>query len=97
MVLVLAEFGGHAALPLDAVLERDLGQIAFEIVAPAVINAGDFLAVSLVRQEQQIAAMGAAVDGGVDSAVRPAREYNRHLADPRRDPVAGLGYLAGEA
>ena len=66
----LRNSGGHAALPLDAVLERDRRQMAFEIIAPAVIDAGDFLAVPLVRQAQQIAAMGAAVDKGVDRAVR---------------------------
>src|SRR4051794_1538511 len=40
--------------------------------------------------------MGAAVDEGIDSAVRPARHNNRDLADRCRDPIAGLGDLAGE-
>ena len=97
MVVLLAEFRRHAALPLDAVLERDRGQMTFEIIAPAVIDAGDFLAVPVVRQAQQVAAMGAAVDEGVDRAVRAARDDDRNLADRRRDPVAGIGDLAGEA
>src|ERR1051325_4806284 len=97
MVLLLTEFGRHAALPLDAALERDAGELAGEVVAPAVINAGDFLAVALLGQAQQVAAMGAAVDESVDRAVRAARDYDRDLADRRRDPIAGLGDLGREA
>ena len=41
VVLLHAEFRRHAALALDAVLEGDAGQPAFEVVAPAVIDAGD--------------------------------------------------------
>src|SRR3954469_25382577 len=41
--------------------------------------------------------MGAAVDEGVDGAVRAARDDDRDLADCRRDPIAGFGDLAGEA
>ena len=66
MVVVLAEFRRHAALALDAALEGDPGQLAFEVVAPAVIDAGDLLAVALFCQAQEVAAMGAAVDKGVD-------------------------------
>src|SRR3954454_12654365 len=97
MVFLLAELRRHAALPLDAVLERDRGQMTFEIIAPAVINAGDFLAVPVVCQAQQIAAMGAAVNEGVDLAVRAARDDDRDLADRRRVPVTGFRDLAVEA
>src|SRR6202166_3113935 len=97
MMLVLAEFGRHAALALDAALEGDPGQLAGEIVAPAVIDAGDLLAVALLGQAQQIAAMGAAVDEGVDRAIRAPGDDDRDLADGRRDPVAGLGDLGLKA
>jgi len=40
MVVVLAEFRRHAALALDPALEGDPGQLAFEVIAPAVIDAG---------------------------------------------------------
>jgi hypothetical protein len=41
MVLGALELRGHPALPLDAMLEGDAGQVAIKIVAPAVIDAGD--------------------------------------------------------
>ena len=50
MVLLLAEFGGHAALPLDAPLEGDAGQMAGEIIGPAVIDAGDLAPMPLLGQ-----------------------------------------------
>src|SRR5436190_9522574 len=97
MMVVLAEFRRHAALPLDAALERYPGQLAGEVITPAVIDAGDLLAVTLLGQAQEIAAMGAAVDEGVDRAVRAARHNDRDLADCRGDPVAGLRDLRRQA
>ena len=41
--------------------------------------------------------MGAAVDKGVDRAVRSAGDDDRDLADRRRDPIAGLGDLGFQA
>jgi hypothetical protein len=41
--------------------------------------------------------MGAAVDKGVDRAVRAARDNDGDLADRRRDPIAGFGDLGREA
>src|SRR3954451_5186130 len=41
--------------------------------------------------------MSAAVDEGVDRAVRPARDDDRDLADCRRGPIAGFRNLRGEA
>ena len=96
-MLLLAELRRHAALALDALLERDAGQVAFEVVAPAVVDAGDLLAVALPGQAQQVAAMGAAVDEGIDRAVRPARDDDRDLADRRRHPIAGVRDLGGQA
>src|SRR2546423_13603572 len=97
MMVVLAEFGGHAALALDAALERDPGQLAGEVITPAVIDAGDLLAVTLLGKAQEIAAMGAAVDEGVDRAVRAARHNDRDFADCRGHPVAGLRDLRRQA
>src|SRR5207237_9200224 len=82
------------ALPLDAALDGVAGQLAGEIEAPAVINAGDLLAVTLLGEAQEIAAMGAAVDESVDRAVRAARHDDRDLADRRGDPIARLGDLS---
>jgi len=91
------EFRRHAALALDPALEGDPGQVAFEIVAPPVIDAGDLLAAALARQAQQVAAVGAAVDERVDRTIRRAGDDDRDLTDRRRDPVAGVRYLAGKA
>ena len=41
--------------------------------------------------------MGAAIDHRVDRAVGAAGHDDRDLADRRRDPVAGVGDLAGQA
>src|SRR6266550_5458879 len=41
--------------------------------------------------------MGAAVDEGVDRAVRTARDDDRDLADRRRDPIAGLRDVGRQA
>ena len=49
IVLVLAEASGHAALAADAAPERDARQIAFEVVAPAVIDAGQPVSVVALR------------------------------------------------
>jgi hypothetical protein len=48
----------------------------------------------LFVRHKQIAAMGAAVDEGVDRAVGVARDDDRDLADRRRDPIAGVGDFA---
>ena len=46
---------------------------------------------------QQVAAMGAAVDEGVDRAGRVAHDDDRGLADGGGDVVAGFGEFDGEA
>ena len=96
-VFFLAEFGRHAALALHAVLERDAGQLAGEVVGPAVIDAAEFLDVAGALQAQQVAAMGAAVDEGVDRAGRVAHDDHRGLADRGGDVVAGFGEFDREA
>src|SRR5205085_12691813 len=50
MVLLLAEFGRHAALPLDPALEGDPGHMAGDVVGPAVVDAGDLATVPLLGQ-----------------------------------------------
>ena len=95
-VLVLAEFRRHAALALHAVLERDPGELAGEVVGPAVIDAGEFAGVAGAFDAQQVAAMGAAVDEGVDRAGCVAHDDDRGLADGGGDIVAGLGELHRE-
>src|SRR5262249_5834934 len=68
-----------------------------EVIGPAVIDAGDLAAVPLFGQAQEVAAMGAAVDEGVDGTVRAARDDDRDLTDCRRDPIAGVGDFGCEA
>src|ERR1700691_1496764 len=97
MVVFLLEFGRLAALAPHAIFKGDAGQVAFEVVDPAVIDAGDLAAVALVGQAQQGAAVGGAVDKAIDPAARPARVDDRGLADSRGDPVAPLLDLAREA
>ncbi len=52
IVVVLAELGRHPALPLDPALKGDAGQLAAEIIGPAVIDALDLLGVALALDAQ---------------------------------------------
>ena len=97
IVVVLAEFRRHPALPLDPALESDAGQFAGEVIGPAVIDAFDLFGVALALDAQQIAAMGAAIGKGVDAAIRIAGHDHRGLADRRGDVIAGIRNLGGEA
>ena len=97
-VLFETEALRHAALAADAAAERDAGQIAGEIVAPGMIDAGQpVLGVAALLQADEIAAMGAAVDHRMDLAVLAARDDDRRLAEKRRLVVARLGQFVGEA
>ena len=95
-MVVLAELGRHPALALDPALERDTGQLAGQIIGPAVIDAADLLDVAAPLEAQQIAAMRATVDDGVDLALRIARDDHRRLADRRGDVIARIRDLRGE-
>src|SRR6516225_9108860 len=53
VVFVLAEFRGHAALPLDAALEGDTGQLPGQIISPAVIDAADLLDIAAALETEQ--------------------------------------------
>src|SRR4051794_2429011 len=89
---------GHAALAADAATERDARQIAGEVVAPGVIDAGQpVFRVAALFQADEIAAMGAAVDHRMDVAVLPARDDDRGLAEKTGLVVARFGQLVGEA
>ena len=79
---VAVEVPGHAADPVDALLEGDAAQVAGEVVAPGVIDALEVaLDVAAVVEGDQRAAMGAAVLEAVDRAVGVAHHDDRHLAD----------------
>ena len=96
IVLVLAKLGRHAALPLDPALERDAGQFPGQVIGPAVIDAADLFDVAAPLQAQQIAAMRAAVDKGVDFALGVAGDDDRGLADRRGDVIPRIRDLGGQ-
>ena len=87
------EIRGHAALAGDAALERDGGEVAFEVVGPAVIDAADARAVAALAWADERAAMGAAVLEGAE-ACRPCRarrspaRRRRRSRDNRRASAA---------
>src|SRR5487761_241648 len=91
------EIGRHAALAVDAALEGDRGQVAFQIVGPAVIDTTHPCAVARLLVADERAAMRAAVLESVDTAVRVACDDDGHVADEGRAPVARLGNLGFEA
>jgi len=59
---------------LTPAFEGDSGQLSGQIVGPAVIDAADLFDVAAPFETQQIAAMRAAVDDGIDPALRVARD-----------------------
>ena len=62
-----------------------------------MIDALDLPGIAAALDAQQVAAMGAAVDKGVDLAVIAAGHDDCGLADRRRDPIARIRDLGGEA
>ena len=97
IVLGAIEFLRHAALTLDAALESDAGEVAVEVVAPAVIDAGDALDIAAALEAQQRAAVRAAIYEAMQCAALVARDHDRRLADGVDDEIAGLCDLGGEA
>src|SRR5262252_1744801 len=87
VVLILAEFGWHAALPLDPALERDAGQLPGQIIGPPVVDAAELF---------HIAALRAAIDHRVDPAFVVSRDDDRGLANRRCDIIAWIGNLGCE-
>ena len=75
-VLGLLEVLRHSALAAGASLERHPDQIALQIVAPTVVDAGVIEAVALGLAHHQRGAVGAAVDQGVNRAVLGAVHHD---------------------
>ena len=85
------EAGVEPALAAHAAAERDRGQAAVEPVTPLMINA-DMLARSAAQfAPHQCAAMGAAVDEGLDQPVVVAIDDDRGLAEIGGAEIAGVG------
>src|SRR5207247_1928143 len=95
-VLFEVEARWHAALTGNAAAEGHTVEIAFEIIAPGMIDAGQILGMPAPLETDEIAAMGAAVDHRVDLAVLPAGDDDRRLAEKGRQVIAGLRQLPGE-
>src|SRR5439155_6279854 len=96
-VILEPEAVRHAALAADPAAERDARQIAGEVIAPGVIDAGQpVLGVAALLQADEVAPMGAAVDHRADLAVLAAGHDDRRLAEKGRLVVAGLGKLVGQ-
>ena len=70
-VLFEAEALRHPAFAGDAATKGDAVEVAFEIVAPSVIDAGQIVGVAAPLQADEVAAMGAAVEHGVEFAIMP--------------------------
>src|SRR5580704_14877874 len=85
---------GHAALSLHAILERYALQVALPVVGPCVIDAAEILlALAVVVQTDQCAAMRAAVLERVDLAVAVAGDEHRRVANLGGAEIAGLRHL----
>src|SRR5439155_19120512 len=84
------------ALAADAAAERDRFQPAVEPVAPLVIEAGVLAGVARQFAPHLRAAMGAAVDEGMDRARGVAVDDDRRVADPTRAKIAAVRDLGFE-
>src|SRR5262249_11146698 len=83
-VLFEAETRRHAALAGDAAAKGDAIEVAFEIVTPGMVDAGQVVGMAASLQADEVAAMSAAVNHRVDLAVVPAGD------DDRRLPIAWI-------
>ena len=95
-VLAHVELRPHAALAADAAAERDRRQLAVEPIAPLVIDADVLAGIARLLAPHQRAAMGAAVDEGLDLAVLVAVDDDRRVADPGGAEITGIGDLGLE-
>ena len=87
----LVEIIRHPALAMDPALERHTDQIASEIVAPTVVDAGVIGRIAVVLTPHGCAAMRATINKAVNRAViRPVVDHRR-VAQPRRAEIAGIG------
>ena len=96
VVSIHAERGGHAALALDALLERDFLEVALPIVAPGVIHAREGFCVASGFERDQRASMRASVLECVELAVGVPGDDDRRIADEGRHEIAGLLHFDGE-
>ena len=90
------EVFGHAALAFKAAQERHTDQVALQVVAPVVVDAGEILGVAQLVAYQQRAAMRASVNKCMDLTIVAAHRDHRRVADIGRSVVAGLGDLGFE-
>jgi hypothetical protein len=73
-VLIEVEPVGHPAAPDDTAAKGDALQVVFEVVTPGMIDTSQVVGMAAPLQADEVAAMGAAVQHGVDFAVMPARD-----------------------
>src|SRR5690606_31948197 len=97
-MLLQIEIRRHAALHaavllLDAMAERQPGEIAVQLVGPLVIGADEAARIALRLAAEAHAAMGAAVLDHVDAAVAVAHHDDGALADPGQLEIAGIRNL----
>ena len=73
-MILHAEGIGHAALPLDPILERHSGQVALPVIGPGVIDAAEILGVAALLECDQGATMRTAVFKAIELTVRIPRD-----------------------
>src|SRR5208282_5952105 len=95
-VLLEAEARRHPALPGPPAAEGDTVEVACEIIAPGVVDAGQVVGMAAPLETNEVAAMRAAVDHRMDLAVLPAGDDDWGLAEKGRQVIARLRQLAGE-
>src|SRR5207245_7895741 len=80
-------------LAFDPSLKGHTGELARQVVGPAVIDALDLFEIALPLEAQEVPAMRATVDERIDLARSIAGYDHRGLADRRGDIVARPGDL----
>src|SRR5581483_5842595 len=81
----------------DASAERHGQELAAEIIAPLVINAGEILRIAAVRAADHGAAMRALIDRGTQGAVQRASHYDASVADVGGFEIARIRQLGLKA
>lgn len=96
-VVLHAEIGRHAALPVHPVAKGDGLQVAAQIVAPGVVDAVEILHPPAIFQADHGAAMHTPVLERGDRAVFRARHHHRHGADEAGAEVADFRNVGFQA
>jgi len=86
----------HPTAPGDAAAKGDALEIAFEVVTPGMIDTSQVVGVAAALQADEVAAMGAAVQHGMDLPVMPACDDDWGLAQKSRQIVAWREQFAGQ-